>query len=336
VWRVRKFRAGFDPRDGAFALFTLLAALPVLAAVDGVVVNETTSQPQAGATVTLYKLDQNGLNAVESVKSGPGGVFAIDRAVQGPHLVQAAWDGVTYNHMLPPGRPTSGLQVKVWNSSKARPQGVSVDTHMILLEPDGATLSVNESFIWRNAGNLSFNNPEGGTLRFQLPPGAGGKVKVMCTAPQGMPIERAAMKTGTANVFGVDFPIKPGETRIDISYSLPASAGAKFQTKALHGGGPVRIVAPQGVTLKGAGVEALGQEPTTQATIYEVKGAAIDVEVEGTGALRAGGEESGGDEDESPGIQQIRPRVYDRLLWVLALSGVILALTLALVYRRRA
>jgi hypothetical protein len=316
---------------------TVLAALPLMAAIDGVVTNQTTGKPQPGATVTLYMLDQNGMNSLESVKSGSDGAFAIDRAVQGPHLLQVAWDGVTYNHMLPPGRPTTGLSVQVWNSSKTRPPGAGVETHMILLEPDGTTLNVSESFIWRNAGKVSYNDPDGGTLRFQLPAGAGGKVRVMCTAPQGMPIERAAMKTAVANVYGVDFPIKPGETRIDISYSMPAAEGGRFQTKALHGGGPMRIVAPQGVTLKGEGVEALGQEPTTQATIYEAKSAALDVAIEGTGALRAETGEAGGEEEEGgAGIQQIRPRVYDRLIPVLALSGVILLLTLALVYRRSA
>jgi hypothetical protein len=99
----------------------------------------------------------------------------------------------------------------------------------------------------------------------------------------------------------------------------------------------MRIVAPQGVTLKGAGIETLGQEPTTQATIYEAKSAVLDVAIEGTGALRADAGQSAGEEEEGgPGIQQIRPRVYDRLIPILALSGVILLLTLALVYRRSA
>ena len=38
-------------------------ALTAFAAVDGVVINKTTGQPQAGATVTLYKLGQAGLDS---------------------------------------------------------------------------------------------------------------------------------------------------------------------------------------------------------------------------------------------------------------------------------
>ena len=83
----------------------LLYASAASAAVDGVVMNRTTDKPQPGATVTLYKLGQNGLESVESVKSDAAGKFRIDQNLQGPRLVQTAYDGVTYNHMLPPNAP---------------------------------------------------------------------------------------------------------------------------------------------------------------------------------------------------------------------------------------
>jgi hypothetical protein len=84
---------------------------PRLAAVTGTVVNRTTGQPQAGATVGLYKLGQNGLDLVDQAKSDAQGKFTINREIQqGPHDPDPhAFDGVTYNHMLPPGSPTTGL-----------------------------------------------------------------------------------------------------------------------------------------------------------------------------------------------------------------------------------
>src|SRR3954462_6869769 len=87
-----------------------LACWGLGAAVTGTVINESTGKPQAGATVTLYKLGTaTGLEAVTNVKSAADGSFKIDATPQGPHLIQTAWDGVTYNHMLPPGQPTEGL-----------------------------------------------------------------------------------------------------------------------------------------------------------------------------------------------------------------------------------
>ena len=77
-----------------------IASLPLMAAVDGVVMNQTTGKPQGGATVTLYKVSQEGPESLESVKTGPDGKWVIDKPTTGgPHLLQAAFDGVTYNKM---------------------------------------------------------------------------------------------------------------------------------------------------------------------------------------------------------------------------------------------
>src|SRR5438105_7143376 len=99
-------------------VFQLLALSIAAAAVDGTVTNRTTGKPQPGATVTLYKLGQNGLESVESVKSDAAGKFRIDQDLKGPRLLQSAYDGVTYNHMLPPGAPESGVALDVFQSSK--------------------------------------------------------------------------------------------------------------------------------------------------------------------------------------------------------------------------
>src|SRR5260370_16549171 len=124
----------------AITIAALLYASAAFAAVDGVVMNRTTDKPQPGATVTLYKLGQNGLESVESVKSDAAGKFRIDQNLQGPRLVQTAYDGVTYNHMLPPGRPSTGLSLDVYDAIK-QPGAAKVMHHMVLLEPAGPQIS---------------------------------------------------------------------------------------------------------------------------------------------------------------------------------------------------
>src|SRR5882724_4959481 len=127
----------------AISIAALLYASAAFAAVDGVVMNRTTDKPQPGATVTLYKLGQNGLESVESVKSDAAGKFRIDQNLQGPRLLQSAYAGVTYNHMLPPGAPTSGVALDVFDSAK-QPGEARVTEHMMLFEPSGSELSVRE------------------------------------------------------------------------------------------------------------------------------------------------------------------------------------------------
>jgi len=312
-------------------LATLLGACAAWAEVSGTVTNKTTGQPQAGATVTLYKLAaETGLEALTSVKSGADGKFTMPDTPKGPHLVQTAFDGVTYNHMLPPGRPSTGLALEVYRASAA-PGAAKVNNHMILFEANGMELNVSESIIFDNPGKTSYNDPDNGTLRFFLPPAAQGKVKVMGTAPQGMPIERAPKKTKTENVYAVDFPVKPGETRIDLTYSMPMTGPGEFASRVLHGGGPVRAVVPAGLTLASSDTKLMGQEPSTQASIYEVTKKDYKVSLSGTGTLR----QPGPDEDEAPGIRQIKPRLYDQIYVVVGLMAVILVLGLIQLARKR-
>src|SRR5262249_2918807 len=112
-----------------------LLTVPLLATVDGVVTNQTTGQPQAGATVALYKLGGAGMEAAGQAKTDAQGTFTIAAEVQGPHLLQSVWEGVTYNHMLPPGSRTTGLRLDVYNSVKKQPPAAKIAQHMILLEP---------------------------------------------------------------------------------------------------------------------------------------------------------------------------------------------------------
>ena len=321
---------GFSASRGLVA--ALLLASCEFAAIDGKVVNQTTGKPQPGTTVTLYKLGQAGPEAIESVKSGADGKFHITQDAQGPgpRLVQAAYDGVTYNRILPPGSPSNDVTVEVYNSSK-QPGAAKVAQHMVLVEPVRGQLVVSESYIFRNDGKMSYNDVDGGTLRFYLPPSANGAVKVEATAPQGMPIQQAADKTSTPNVYKLAFPIKPGETRIDIGYSLPFTAPGTFEGKILYKGGPTRLVAPNGVTIKGDSIQPIGQEPRTQASIYDVKGTAFKVEISGAGSLRQS--EDSSDDSSGPTFEQIPPKVYGNMKWILALAFAILTLGFILLYR---
>ena len=124
-------------------------------------------------------------------------------------LLQAAYAGVTYNHMLRPNAPATGVEIAVYEAIP-KPGKARVNQHAVLLEPSGSELTVKEIYFYENGGSTTWNDPEGGTLRFYLPEAAAGKATVMAQAPQGMPIRRPADPAGKPEVFKVDFPIKPG------------------------------------------------------------------------------------------------------------------------------
>jgi hypothetical protein len=321
------------------ALCFFLAAA-AFGAIDGTVVNQTTGKPQPGVTVSVFRLEQ-GMDALGGVRSGDDGRFTLPHDVQGPVLLQASYDGVTYNQMIQPGAPRTGITLPVYSSS-AKPGEAKVTQHMMLFEPTGESLMVSETFIVNNPGNTTWNDPGGGTLRFHLPESAKGIVQVNATAPQGMPVRRTAEKTAQANVYKIDFPMKPGESRIDLTYLVPG--GAPFQGRVLFpGDGATRLVAPSGVELKGEGVTALGQEPRTQATVYGITVRSFTVEVAGVGSLRSTEPEAA---ESGPRIEQIMPKIYQGIgssasfgeklnsaKWILLVCLAILTLGFIILYR---
>lgn len=315
------------------------------AAIDGTVINGATGKPQAAATVTLFRVGQNGPEMIESVKSGADGKFALLQDLPGPRLLQAAFDGVTYNHMLPPGAPSAGITIDVYPSS-TRPGQARVQEHMMLVEPSNGQLAVSESFVYNNPGQSTWNDPARGTLQFFLPAETQGQVVVNVLAPQGMPIRRAAEKTSTPNIYKVDFPIKPGESRIDLSYSLPFQTPARFESKVLAKTKDTKLVVPVGVQLKGDGLESLGKEPRTQASLFRVVTPNFGFTIEGTGTLSRASDAPAADENSSPQLAQVLPKLFAEVSpadgfwasflavkWVLLIIVAILALAFVLVYR---
>ncbi len=334
------------------AALTLLTALPAFAApIDGVVMNGTTGKPQPNATVTVYRVSGNGPESLESVKSDADGRFTLKTDIAGPRLVQAAFDGVTYNKMIPPGAPSSGLVIPVYKS-EPKPGSARVDQHMILLEPGtNGRVAVSEGYIWENPGKTTFNDPDHGTLNIYLPPAAQNQVVVNVLGPGGAPIRRAPEKTDKPDVYKIDFPIKPGQSQVQISYSMPFTNPGEFQSRVLYqGGGPTRVIVPEGVSLAGSGLQDMGGGPM-KAHIYSTDSPNIKVQFTGTGALRAadnsGSDQGGGGSDQgSSPIAQIMPKLYgsgdpnagfpgmlNSVKWLLLTTLAILALGLALLYR---
>ncbi|MBL8241986.1 MAG: hypothetical protein JNM66_31465 [Bryobacterales bacterium] len=314
----------------------LAMALPVLAAVDGTVTNATTGKPQAGATVTLYENTQAGPEPLESVKSGADGSWKIDKPFQGMGFIQTAFDGVTYNHTLRPNAPKTGISLAVYNVTAKMGAEVKVTNHMLLLEPQGDKLSVRESYFFANEGKTTWNDGANGTLRFLISKEPLGPVEVNATAPQGMPVARLANKGKNPGEMKVDFPIKPGETRIDLAYTLPYASPSRFQTKFLLPAMQAMIAVPNGVEVKGEGLKEEGKEPTTQASIFKVETQNLDLTLTGTGELTGAGAAGDAGASSGPEIEQIPARPYEKLYWVLGLLFAILGCGFVLLYRSEA
>lgn len=314
-------------------LFGLLASGTwLLASVTGIVTNETTGKPQPDIVIMLVQPGQNGMQTLANARSGADGKFRIDKEYPpGPALLQAIYGGATYTTMLTPGSPTDNVQVKIFDSTKD-PAIARAAQHMILLEPSAEGVKVSETFLFDNKSQLTFSDPSKGSAQFYLPKEAQAKPQVIVNSPGGMPIPREAEKTAQANVYKIGYAIKPGETRFDISYSLPASA--TFASKMPDAEIPTFLVTPPSVTLSGDGIDNLGKEPQTGANTYRVRAASFEVKMEGTGALRTSDNAAQEEDTGQPKVEISAARIYDRLGWVLGLTLGILALGGVMLFRR--
>jgi hypothetical protein len=321
------------------AALVMAAALKLAASIDGMVVNRTSGRPAAGVGITLLKPGAQGMQTLGSTTTDATGhfVFEKDQPGGGPQLLQASYKGVTYNKLLTPNMPTSTVELDIYEATKS-PAIAKVAEQMLLLEPSSSRVSVDETVVIQNESNTTYNNDALGALRFYLPPAANGQVRVSAQGPQGMPLPRAAEKTDQSDVFQVNFPVKPGETQIQVSYVLPVGSPLTFRGRVVNikgmKAGPLRLVAPPGVILAGGDVERIGTEPRTQASIYNVKpSGGFSVEVAGTGSLRAGEEAAPSDENDSPPVTEGRPQIYKHLPWLIALALSILAVGFVVLFR---
>ncbi len=330
-------RAGRKPGGKLKACLTILAlllsSLPTFAAVSGTVMNGTTGLPQSGITVSLLRMGPKGPEPAGEVKADAQGNFKLDQAVQGPTLVRATLDGVTYNHVLVPGTPSEGFTLDVYNASK-QPESAKVSKHMLLFEPTGDQMTVTEAFIVSNNGKTAWNDPADGTLHFFVPASSQGPPQVTATPPGGQPLQQVAQKTSEADVFKLNFPMRPGDSRIDVTYNLPYKDGQSYAGKIASHDDNTYLIVPDGVTMTGGHLTDMGQESRTKAHIYGLQGSEYNIQLTGAISPRnTDADASAPDSDGQPPVQQIMPRLYGQIKLILPLALGILALGFILLYR---
>ena len=217
----------------------VFSALPLLA-VDGVVLNGTLMRPQPGVEITLVQPSQQGMKQLGKTVSDAQGKFNIDVTIPpGPGLLQSTYQGATYNQIITPGMPTSGVEVMVYESTN-KVGTAKATQHLIVLEPSADQTKISELFIMDNKTAMTYHDADKGSAQFYLPTGAAEKAHAVITAPGGMP--RAAARDADVEKLSIRWGgaihLKPGETRIEVTYTVPArcksSPGKIVPSDALH------------------------------------------------------------------------------------------------------
>ncbi len=321
--RARRHGAGWLAGWAVVAAF----AMPASGQVQGTVVNATTGQPAAGVDLTLSTFS-GGMRPLEEVQSGADGRFAFtrnlpavsrDQPFQG--AIRAEYEGIGYTEILGSDSANDNIRITVYSvqSTEIPPP----DVRVLLFQPDGEQLQVHELYQLVNDSDSPVTySSEDGTLRFHLPSAAEGQVDVSGTGPAGMPLQSSALPAGDAGIYKVDFPLKPGDNRIDLSYSVPHEDGGEFTVRSLYPEMQTRVAAPEGVEISGEGLTPLGQEPTTRASTYLLSASGdVTLSIAGQGRLSSGASGSPSGQSEI----SIEPApVAKELLWIIILAALIL------------
>jgi 5-hydroxyisourate hydrolase-like protein (transthyretin family) len=280
------------------SLLRVVAAAAVVAAfsgfalaesITGVVTNKTTNKPAAGDDVVLIRLAQ-GMQEASRTKTDAKGRFTLEvpASDNGIHLVRVTHDKANYFRPAPPG--TQSVEVDVFNAA-AKVKGVSSEADVMRLQTDesGKTLHIVENFFVKNESDPPLTQFSDRPFEFYLPDGAVVEGSA-ALAPGGMPVQASPVPLGEPNHFAFIFPIRPGETRFQITYRLPYSGSLKFAPRVTMPTDTIAIMMPKSMTFKpGPSAPYTPVTEETTAQTYVARNAqpseALDFSVSGTGQM---------------------------------------------------
>ncbi len=271
---------------------TALALAPPLAAfaaapITGVVTNQTTHKPAAGDTVTLIRLAQ-GMQEATHTTTDARGHYTLDVPDDGLHLVRVTHDGANYFQPAPAG--TTSVDVDVYNAA-AVVKGVATEAVVMRLQSDagGKNLKVIENFFIKNDSQPQMTQYSQEPFDFYLPEGAivDGSAAL---APGGMPVQATPLPLAQKGKFTFLFPIRPGETRFQVSYHVAYPGRISLDPHVTSPTDAVAIMMPRSMKFEPANTNpysAVNDEVNAQTYVARnvQPGQQLGFELSGTGEL---------------------------------------------------
>ena len=221
----------------------LFAATAMAASLTGVVTNRTTGKPSAGDTIAVINTAQS-MDEIAKATSDAEGRFQVNAPDGGQTLLHVTHRGAEYFKSVPPG--ASSVAIDVYDAA-AKIDGISGEATVLRAETDasGKTLNLAENFFVQNASAPPRTQYGGNTLDFYLPKGA-VIVQTLASSPGGLPTNCEVKTLDAANGhYAFTFPVRPGETRFQVAYSLPYNGRQAFSLKLTMPTGDFAVMLPK-------------------------------------------------------------------------------------------
>ena len=244
---LRRNKRGSATLPHALILF-LLSTLASAQTLTGTVKNSTTGKPAAGDDVVLLSLGQ-GMEEAGRTKTDAKGHFSFKLEAQGPHLVRVIHQEVTYHRMAPPG--TTSVAVEVYDVGK-KVEGITVVADIMRFQASQGQLEVERTFAVTNNSKPPRTQMNEHNLEFYVPDGATITEAQAMTAG-GQPVKSAPVpEDNSKSRYAFLFPLRPGETRFSVVYTLPYTGSANIDPKTVYPLEHFVAIAPKSMTFSAA------------------------------------------------------------------------------------
>lgn len=218
-------------------------AAAIAAPITGVVTNLTTNKPSVGDTVALIQLQQGMQVAAHTTTDGRGR-YTLEVTDTAPmHLVRVTHDGANYFQPAPPGTQTVNLNV--YNAAE-KVDGISTEADVQRIEADQNGLRVIENYFVKNVSSPPRTQFGPRAYPIFLPKDA-QIVSAAALGPGSMPVQSSPVPLGPPGAYTFIFPLRPGETRFQVSYRLPYSGSFQFQTRVASPVDNFAIILPKSI-----------------------------------------------------------------------------------------
>ena len=241
----------------------LCATSAFAASITGTVTDRTTGKPSSGDTIAVINTAQS-MDELTKVTSDAQGRFQATAPDGGQILIHVTHHGADYFKSVPPG--TSSVEIDVYDSA-AKIDGISGEALVLRAETDtgGKLLNLAENFFVQNASTPPRTEYGGNTFDFYLPKGA-IIMQTLASSPGGLPTN-TEVKTidAAAGHFAFTFPVRPGETRFQVVYTLPYNGKQAFALKLTVPTSDVAVMLPKSMQFQGTSqFQPLNQDPNAQ------------------------------------------------------------------------
>jgi hypothetical protein len=292
----------------AALLIAAAAHLASAASITGNVTNKTTNKPAAGDDVVLIAFGQ-GMQEAARTKTDAHGHFTIDLPDNGMHLIRVDHQKATYFEPVPPG--ATNVNVAVYDV-EPKVDGVSTEADVMRIETTPQGLHIVQNYFVKNESNPPRTQFSKQAYEIYLPPDA--KIEGSAAmGPAGMPVSSSPMPLGDPGHYAFVFPVRPGETRFQLSYTLPYNGSYKFTPRIALPTENVAVMLPKSMQFTGgapfqqADVDANAQTflarnvQPSQALAFAVSGTgSMPRDSEQTGAGAPNGEAPAGMPGDQP------------------------------------